>query len=76
VVYVALALLLEKRPQEEATRPREDIEFERHVRSEPHSTLFSVRHRFRELDQRLQRLERYVTSERFKLDREFEGLKS
>jgi phage shock protein C len=45
------------------------------VRAEPHATLSSVRHRFRDLDARLQRLEKYVTSERFRLDREFAGLK-
>lgn len=44
-------------------------------RAEPHATLHSVRRRFRDLDARLQRLEKYVTSERFRLDREFEGLK-
>jgi phage shock protein C len=47
---------------------------ERQVRSSPHDTLASVRYRFRDLDVRLQRLEKYVTSNRYKLDREFEKL--
>ena len=44
------------------------------MRSSPHDTLASVRYRFRDLDVRLQRLEKYVTSNRYKLDREFEKL--
>lgn len=75
VAYVALAILLEKKPGYSA-RNHEDPELERQVRAEPHATLNTVRHRFRELDRRMQRLEKYVTSERFRLDREFEGLKN
>lgn len=41
----------------------------------PHATMSRVRRRFADLDARLQRLEKYVTSERYRLDREFEGLK-
>ena len=37
--------------------------------------LSSTRYRFRDLDTRLQRLEKYVTSNRFQLDREFRHLK-
>jgi hypothetical protein len=37
--------------------------------------LSSVRYRFRDLDSRLQRLEKYVTSSRFALDSEFRRLK-
>jgi phage shock protein C len=37
--------------------------------------LSSVRYRFRDLDSRLQRLEKYVTSSRFDLDSEFRRLK-
>jgi phage shock protein C len=44
------------------------------VRSNPHSSLSGVRYRFRDLDVRLQRLEKYVTSSRYKLDREFQQL--
>jgi phage shock protein C len=48
---------------------------QRSVRAAPHATLDQIRHRFREVDGRLQRLEKYLTSQRFKLDREFEALK-
>jgi phage shock protein C len=47
---------------------------QRQVRSSPHETLASARYRFRDLDARLQRLEKYVTSSRYKLDREFRKL--
>jgi len=75
VVYVILAMVLDERPPEAGGRREEDIELERRVRAEPHATLHSVRHRFRDIDRRLQRMEKYVTSERFSLDREFEGLR-
>ncbi len=75
LAYVALALLLPKRHSIDDEVAGPDREFRRHVRAEPHSTLDSVRHRFRDLDRRLQRLEKYVTSDRYKLDREIEGLK-
>lgn len=72
VVYLLLALLLKKRPTPAAGDPASDLR--RRVRSEPHGTLGAVRYRFRELDQRLQRLEKYVTSKRFELDRELRNL--
>ena len=53
---------------------REVRSIRRQVRSSPHDTLANVRYRFRDLDVRLQRLEKYVTSNRYKLDREFEKL--
>ena len=75
VAYFILALLLEKAPEDERPDTAYDAELRQRVRSEPHATVNSQRHRFRELDRRLQRLEKYVTSKRFRLDREFEGLK-
>ena len=75
IVYAILALILDEKPAELGRRRSEDLELERRVRAEPHATLNSVRHRFRDLDRRLQRIEKYVTSDRFKLDREFEGLR-
>ena len=73
VAYVLLGLLLPVRPYMGNERA-EDDPVERQVRSSPHDTLASVRYRFRDLDARLQRLEKYVTSNRYKLDREFRNL--
>ena len=77
IIYVILGLLLDESPsaplQEE--RRRENVELRRRIRSEPHATLRSVRYRFRELDRRLQRLEKYVTSKKYNLQREIDGLR-
>jgi len=73
IVYLCLGLLLPSRGYSEPERNFNDP-VERQVRSNPHDTLASVRYRFRDLDVRLQRLEKYVTSTRYKLDREFEKL--
>ena len=76
VGYVILAALLPRKPAF-PERGREDItpSLRRSVRSSPQATLDDIRHRFRELEGRLQRLEKYLTSKRFELDREFEALK-
>lgn len=73
IAYLLLALLLPAKPAAPDDAAVDPVQ--RKVRSEPHDTLGSVRYRFRDLDVRLQRLEKYVTSERFKLDREFRDLK-
>ena len=72
VAYIVLGFLLPVRSYEggrDAVDPAE-----RQLRSNPHSSLSGVRYRFRDLDVRLQRLEKYVTSSRYKLDREFQQL--
>lgn len=75
VGYIIMALLLPKDPGPSDEQPGSDGDLQRRIRSEPHSTLSGLRHRYRELDSRLQRLEKYVTSERYNLDREFERLR-
>ena len=76
IAYVLLAFLLPVKPvADRACSDARSEQLQRSVRSSPHATLDSIRHRFREVDSRLQRLEKYVTSKRFALDREFETLK-
>jgi phage shock protein C len=75
VIYVILGLLLDEMPRAPKEAVREDPELRRRVRSEPQATLRSVRHRYREMERRLQRMEKYVTSKRYNLQREFDGLK-
>lgn len=75
VIYVILGLLLDTAPDERRKPAGDDYELRRRVRAEPHATLRSVRHRFRDLDRRLQRLERYVTSRKYNLERELDGLR-
>jgi phage shock protein C len=74
MVYFGLALLLPKRPYAGGGSPEPGSTLQQAVRSEPHGTLSAVNHRFRELEVRLRRLEKYVTSPSFELDREFEAL--
>ena len=74
--YIVLALLLPKKPRGlDGLRDDPSLSLQRSVRASPQATLGNIRHRFRELDGRLQRLEKYLTSKRFELDREFEALK-
>jgi phage shock protein C len=51
-----------------------DPSFRQALRSAPAQTMGDVRRRFQSLDNRLARLERYVTSSRFSLDQEFRKL--
>jgi phage shock protein C len=73
-VYLVLALVVPKDPRQ-GVGGRAPDEAELRVRTEPHTTLSSLRYRYRDMETRLQRLEKYVTSGRYKLDREFERLR-
>jgi phage shock protein C len=75
IAYLLLGLLLPRRTVAGPDRDDPVDPLYRRVRAEPHDILSNVRYRFRDLDSRLQRLERYVTSNRYKLDREFRRLK-
>jgi phage shock protein C len=73
IIYVVLGFLLPRKPDDGSTEGYDPVQSK--VRSDPHDILSDVRYRFRDLDSRLQRLEKYVTSNRFSLDREFRHLK-
>lgn len=75
LIYFGLGLLTPKKPLALYRDEREE-EFWRGVRVSPRATFSETRHKFRELDVRLQRLERYVTSPRFNLDQEFRDLEN
>ena len=73
VAYFGTVLLVPA--QSDAGRePAYDPEFRKAVRSAPRQTLSDVKRRFQSLDNRMARLERYVTSPRFDLDQEFRKL--
>ena len=72
--YLALVVLIPSVSRRDHARPV-DPEFHRAVRSSPPQTMSDVRSRFKSLDRRLARLEKYVTSSRYQLDREFDRLK-
>ena len=73
ISYLVLGFMLPRK--DDSGSPDHYDPVQRHVRSDPHDMLSSVRYRFRDLDSRLQRLEKYVTSSRFTLDSEFRRLK-
>jgi phage shock protein C len=73
ISYLVLGVMLPRKPETASADVYDPVQ--RQVRSDPHDMLSSVRYRFRDLDSRLQRLEKYVTSSRFELDSEFRRLK-
>jgi phage shock protein C len=74
-VYLVLGFLLPAKP--EALYDWDaDEEYWRSVRRSAGDTFRDVRHRFRELDMKLQHMEGYVTSSRYDLDRQFRDLES
>ena len=73
VVYLAIVFLVPARSTR-ALKPKVDPEFRKALRSSPSQTMSNVRRRFGSLDRRLARLEKYVTSSRYQLDREFREL--
>jgi len=73
LVYLVLWFVLPTKPRA-LYRDESDKDFWRGVRVSPRETLSEVRHRFRSADAKLQRMERYVTSRNFNLDREFQDL--
>jgi phage shock protein C len=75
IAYLLLGFLLKKAPKRHDRRDHRDDALRQRIWAEPHASLDSVRHRFRELDRRLQRLETVVTSRRYRLEREFDGLR-
>lgn len=75
LIYFGIALLIPYRPMA-PDAAREDPDFRRALRSSPQATMAEIRRRFQRLDSRLARMERYVTSPRFDLDREFRELEA
>ncbi len=69
VSYVVLAIVLPVRP-DNLYETQEQAEFWRGVTTAPSDVFGSLRHRFRELNRRLERMEAHVTSREFEIDRE------
>jgi len=69
LAYIGTVILFPSAPTQVA-----DPQFQQTLRSTPKQTVTDIRARFRALDRRLARLEKYVTSSRYQLDREFRDL--
>lgn len=75
LAYIAIVVLVPAKPTTEPA-PRVDQEFRKSLRSSPTKTMGDVRRRFQALDRRLAALEKYITSSRYDLDREFRDLEN
>ncbi|MGI9202805.1 MAG: PspC domain-containing protein [Woeseiaceae bacterium] len=73
LIYFATVVLIPSAP-DPALQPNVDADFRKALRAAPGQTLGDVKRRFQTLDSRLARLERYVTSPRYDLDREIRNL--
>jgi len=73
VVYVVLAFVLDEKPSHLRDNPKED-EFWRDVRIRPDYTAFDLKRRFQEIEKRTRKLEAYITSRRYRLQRELREL--
>ncbi len=73
-VYFALGLILPKKPSNLYKSPVME-QMWREYRKSPVGTVDELKHRFRSMDARLQKMERYVTSKRYQLESDFESLK-
>lgn len=69
ISYVILAIVLPVKPAGLYETP-EQAEFWRGVSNAPSDVFGALRHRFKELNLRLERMEAYVTSKEFEIDRE------
>ena len=69
VGYLVLWLLLPKRPRD-LYRDADEEEFWQEVRRSPRDSVGHLNRRFRGLDERLQRMEAWMTSSEYRIDRE------
>jgi len=69
LAYVAMVILLPNQP-ENLYKTEAQEKFWRGVSIEPANVFSNLSHRFKDLDVRLQKMETYVTSKEFEMDRE------
>ncbi len=71
--YFVAVFLLDERPEDLYDSPEEE-KFWQHVRTEPSGTARDLRHKFREIEERLRGIEAHVTSSEFELNRKISDL--
>ncbi|MBB4211659.1 phage shock protein C (PspC) family protein [Rhodothalassium salexigens DSM 2132] len=72
-LYFGLGFLLDERPRD-LYRDEGDAEFWRTARNRPDVTKAELKRRFRDVDRRMQRLESFLTSKKYRLERELRDL--
>jgi phage shock protein C len=71
VGYIVAAIVIPRRPLFDRTPTEEESQFWRGVSRRPEATFSNLKYRFRDLEERLQDIERVVTSDEWKLRRDF-----
>ncbi|HDK38460.1 MAG TPA: envelope stress response membrane protein PspC [Thiolapillus brandeum] len=71
--YIFAAMFLPVKPRDLYDDDQEE-KYWRQYRKSPQETLSAAKYRFRQLERKLKKLEAYVTSDRYQLDRELEDL--
>lgn len=74
--YVVIWAITPYQPYRPRNLTREEEVFWRSVSDRPAETFSNIRYKFRDLDDRLAKMERSVTSEEWRLKREFRDLES
>lgn len=73
-VYFVLGMILPQKPNNLYKSPVME-QMWREYRKSPVGTVDELKHRFRAMDARLQKMERHVTSKRYQLENDFESIK-
>ncbi len=73
IIYAVLAMVLDAKPYDLYEDEQEE-EFWKQTRKAPDYTAAELRRRFRDIDRRTSEMEAYVTSKRFRLERELQKL--
>lgn len=73
VLYFVLGFALDEKPTDLYANEEEE-RFWRTARTRPDYTTTHLSQRFKNIDKRIQSIERYMTSKRFRLDRDLKGL--
>ncbi len=74
LAYIVTWMITPKRPRGHANMSPEEDAFWRSVSDRPSVTFSNLKYKFRDLDDRLQNLERNVTSDEWRLRKEFRDL--
>lgn len=73
LAYILMIFLLESRP-EELYVSHEELRFRRSAHFAPRDLFSSVKHQFRKTEDRVRRMENYVTSSEFELQQKYRDL--
>lgn len=71
IAYIVAAIVIPTRPEGGRARTPDEDQFWRGVSRRPDTTFSNLKYRFRDLDERLAGIERIVTSDEWKLRRQF-----